>query len=315
MDKRIHIFFSCDNNYIPFLAVAIKSLEENASKNRLYQIVILHAKAISTENIKKIKSEFESDIFAIDFKDISAEIEKFSCKLYTRDYYTKTTYYRLLIPSLYPNIDKAIYLDSDIAVAGNIAEFFDTDIGDCYVGAIPDGSVQCIKCFQDYVQKRIGVKTYSEYFNAGILILNLAMLRKIDFENKFAKLLSLVKFEVAQDQDYLNVICNGHSKLLGFEWDAMPIMADKIAEKDIKIAHYNLTFKPWQIDNVPFENLFWKYAKMTSFYDQILSQKKSSVTKKDESTDNLIELTKKQAQDTKENQKIQKLVQSVLKGE
>ena len=37
-NSKIHIFFSCDDNYIPYLAVAIKSMQENASKDRFYKI-------------------------------------------------------------------------------------------------------------------------------------------------------------------------------------------------------------------------------------------------------------------------------------
>ena len=38
------------------------------------------------------------------------------------------TYYRLLAPSLLPNVEKAIYLDSDLVVCGDLAELFDVDV-------------------------------------------------------------------------------------------------------------------------------------------------------------------------------------------
>ena len=45
--KIIPLFFATDNNYIPFLAVALQSLLENASKDYFYKIYIL------TTNLKK----------------------------------------------------------------------------------------------------------------------------------------------------------------------------------------------------------------------------------------------------------------------
>ena len=42
MNREIPIFFSTDDNYIPYLDVAIHSLIENASKNFWYRIIVLN---------------------------------------------------------------------------------------------------------------------------------------------------------------------------------------------------------------------------------------------------------------------------------
>ena len=76
-----------------------------------------------------------------------------------------------------------------------------------------DAFVQSIDMLKPYVEKKIGVKN-KNYFNAGVLLMNLKELRKFDFKEKFLKLLSLVKFDVAQDQDYLNALCSGRVKML-----------------------------------------------------------------------------------------------------
>ena len=116
-------------------------------------------------------------------------IEDVKDKLYTRDYYTKTTYFRLFIPNLYPQYDKAIYLDSDIVVLGDIAKLYNEDIGDNLVAAVPDNVIQTNKVFQDYVERVVGIATYKNYFNAGMLLMNLDEMRKFDFQNKFLYLL------------------------------------------------------------------------------------------------------------------------------
>ena len=87
-------------------------------------------------------------------------IEKVKDKLYTRDYYTKTTYFRLFIPDLYPQYDKVLYLDSDIVVLGDIAELYNTNIKGNLVAAVPDDSVQTIPEFAEYVEKVVGVASY-----------------------------------------------------------------------------------------------------------------------------------------------------------
>ncbi len=296
--KVIPIFFAVDDGYVPFLAVALQSIIENSSKEYFYSIKILYTN-IEEENKKKIL-KYERENIKIEFVDLNYYIEDVKDKLYTRDYYTKTTYFRLFIPNLYPQYDKAIYLDSDIVVLGDIAKLYNEDIGDNLVAAVPDDVIQTNKVFQDYVERVVGIATYKNYFNAGMLLMNLDEMRKFDFQNKFLYLLGTVKFAVVQDQDYLNRLCKGRTKLLDKGWDRMPIPTDEIEEKDINLIHYNLTYKPWHFENVLYENFFWKYAKKTEYYDEI-QELKNKYTDEErfrdlEQYENLKKLAKKETE-------------------
>ena len=73
MIREIPIFFSTDDNYIPYLDVAIHSLIENASKSFQYRIIVLNT-GIEPDNITMVKQN-ECPGFAIDFVDISKSIE------------------------------------------------------------------------------------------------------------------------------------------------------------------------------------------------------------------------------------------------
>ena len=42
-----------------------------------------------------------------------------------------------------------------------------------------------------------------------------------------------------------------------------------------KLIHYNLFFKPWHYDNITYEEYFWKYAKESIYYEEILNIKKN----------------------------------------
>lgn len=263
----IPIFFAVDDGYIPFLAVALESLIENASKEYYYSIKILYTN-INEENKKKI-NKYKRENVNIEFVDLNYYIEKVKDKLYTRDYYTKTTYFRLFIPNLYPQYNKAIYLDSDIVVLGDIAELYNIEMGDNLVAAAPDDVIQSTKVFQEYAEKVVGVADYRNYFNAGILLMNLDEFRKFKFQEKFLYLLETIKFTVAQDQDYLNRLSKGKVKIIDKSWDKMPIANDNFDEKNIKIVHYNLAYKPWHYDNIKYKDYFWKYALKTEFADEI----------------------------------------------
>ena len=273
-NQVIPVFFTLDDNYIPFFAVALQSLVDNSSKENDYEIKVLYTKnGISEENQSKIKNKYEKENFTIEFVDVISFLEKIQDKLYTRDYYSNATYYRLLIPDLYPNYDKAIYLDSDMVILTDVANLYKIDLQDNLIAAVADGAVQTVPPFQEYVEKVVGMSDYNNYFNAGMLLMNLDALRKYKFQEKFLYMLKTLKFAVAQDQDYLNRICKGRVKILENSWNTMPggILEEK--ENNINIIHYNLSYKPWHFDNIMYQDYFWHYAKETDFYKDILKIK------------------------------------------
>lgn len=280
--EEIPIFFAVDDNYIPFLGVALKSLIENASKDYKYTIKILYT-AVSDSNIKKIMKN-ENECFNIEFVNLSSEVEKIRDKLYTRDYFSNTTYYRLLIPELYPEFNKVLYLDSDIVVLNDITKLYKTNIENKLLAAAPDDVIQTIDVFRNYAEKVVGVSNYENYFNAGILVMNLKELRASKFKERFMYLLSTTKFSVAQDQDYLNRLCKGNIVLIPKTWNKMPVSGDCIERSKINLVHYNLAFKPWKFDNTLYQEYFWKYAKKTEFYNEIL-EIKSNYTDEDRKRD------------------------------
>ena len=91
------IFFAVDDGYMPFLAVTLQSLVENASTDYYYLIKILYTN-ISEDNKERIK-KYERENVNIEFVDLNYYIGTIKDKLYTRDYYSKTTYFRLFIPN------------------------------------------------------------------------------------------------------------------------------------------------------------------------------------------------------------------------
>lgn len=296
MSKNIvPVFMAVDDGYIPFLGVALKSVIENSSKVNKYEIKILYTK-VSEENKNKIKA-YETENVSIEFVDLSSKLHEIEDKLYTRNYFSNTTYFRLFIPELYPEYDKAVYIDSDTVTLADIADLYNTDMGDNLIAGIPDGVVQAIPVFQEYVEKVVGVIDYNNYFNAGIIVMNLKALREYKFQEKFLYMLEKIKFEVAQDQDYMNRLCKGRVKLLGFEWNRMPAMGKR--EGTINLVHYNLGCKPWYFDDVLYQEYFWKYAKETEFYDEIRAMKSkytdADKEKDDANSSKLMELAKLEA--------------------
>lgn len=308
--NTVNLFFACDDGYIPFLAVALESIKQHRNKDRKYNIQVLNT-GLDANNKTKLTSSLEDTNFHIEFVDITSSVEAISKKLHTRDYYSKSTYFRLFIPELYPKIDKALYLDCDIILCTDVAELFDIEIKDNLVGAISDGFVKSVSRLHDYVTERIGVRTPADYFNAGVLLMNLKEMREADFENRFIDLIAKVTFNVAQDQDYLNVLCNGRRKSIGEEWNAMPGFTSCDDEK--KLIHFNLDNKPWHKDGVDFADLFWKYADNCCYAKEIreIRENYKESEKSLEETVNLIDIAEAQGKEDKINLEIREMLASI----
>ena len=267
MKTNIPIFFSIDDNYINYFLVTLSSLKEHANKNYNYTLYILYT-SLSLKS-KRMAKAYEDKNFKVSFVDMNKTINEISNVLCTRDYYTKTTYFRLFISDMFSNIDKALYLDSDICVLGDVSKLYETELLDNIVGAVPDQSVQLIDEFKTYVNKCLGLN-YSTYFNAGILVMNFKKMREIGFSKQVIDLLNTYEFKVAQDQDILNILCAGKTKIISSNWNQMPIGEKK---NNANIIHFNLIYKPWKMNDVMYEEIFWKYAIKSGRVSQILKEK------------------------------------------
>lgn len=260
----IPIFYASDSNYLPYLSVSLISLMKNANKNYKYNIYILHS-GINKDEQQPIL-DLANDIFNIEFVNVSERLNEVNGNLQLRDYYTGATYYRIFIANMFPNLDKAIYLDSDTIVLGDISKLYSYDLLDNYLGAISDKVVASHPVFQDYCKEVLGILP-NRYINAGILLMNLKKFKEDDFYSKFKDLLIEYKFCVAQDQDYLNVLCKDKIKYLPYSWNTMPVGGENKMLPNL--IHYNLTMKPWHYADIPYAGLFWKYAKESSYIDDI----------------------------------------------
>lgn len=271
MNKEIPIFFSTDDNYIPYLDVAVSSLIENASKEFNYRIIILNT-GLNGENVDKIKQN-ERNGFKIDFVDISRDVDKIKSRLKNVYHFSIVTYYRLFIASLFPQYDKVIYLDCDLVVLGDISELYHTELGDNILGAAPEQFVQNTQEFRSYAEQALGVDP-DRYVNAGVLLMNLAQFRKNKIEEKFVALITEHDFDLLDpDQAYLNYLCFGKIYVLPNGWNKEPMPL--VCEGEKNIVHYALYKKPWQYDDVMDGEHFWHYAKRSPFCEQICLNKQN----------------------------------------
>ena len=271
----IPIFYAIDDSYAKFVAVSIKSLIMNANNNYNYDINVIYEN-LSEENAKKLKS-LETDNVKIILTEMNENLSMITDRLGNRlrEYtFTLTIFFRLFIPVMFPKYHKCIYIDADTVIPGDISRLYNEDLEDNYLGCIVDKSTIDNEILASYFEEVVGIPR-DKYINSGVLLMNSKKLRELKIDEKFLDLYIKYGFDViAPDQDYINSMCYGHIKYLSDIYDAMPNPNNKEVEKPV-IIHYNLFLKPWQYENVQYYDYFWKYAKFTPYYDEILEIKNS----------------------------------------
>ena len=201
------------------------------------------------------------------------------------------------------------YLDCDIALCADAAALYDIDLGNDLCGAVSDAFVLSVNRLHGYVTNRVGVARPEDYFNAGVLLMNLKAMREYGFMERFGALLGAVRFDVAQDQDYLNAICRGRRRVIDGAWNRMP----GFGTGEPKLVHYNLDNKPWHKDGVEFADIFWHYSDKTAFADEIRRIKKCyrDSEKSAAETISLVDLAEAQGAAAHENKKIRETIERI----
>lgn len=282
--NEIPVFFAIDDFYAPYLCVALYSAIQNASSSRSYRAVILYQN-LKKEHRTRIK-RLETSNFAIDFIPMENGLEMITDHMSNRlrcDYFTLTIYFRLFIPAMFPQYDRAIYIDSDVLLKEDLAKLFDTDIGNHYLAGCVESSVANVPELTAYMANAVGVVS-TEYINSGVLLMDLKKLRELHLDTHFLHLLTTYHFDsIAPDQDYINAMCHGKIFYLDSRWNTTPDSSHAKKETPFLI-HYNLFSKPWAYDDIQYADDFWQIAKQTDYYEEIKAYK-ASYTEKQKRSD------------------------------
>ena len=264
---NIPLFFATDDNYLAFLAITLQSLWENSSREYAYDIYVLHS-GVREEFVEKIMRFNEKEGFTVRFVDVAEPLKKIAKHLHMRDYYTCTTYFRVFIAGMFPQYDKALYLDCDTVILGDISALYHYDLGNNLIAGAPCEGVNSFDVYREYVKEVDGLDP-DYFFNAGVILMNLKAFREEGFYEQFADLLQKYKFTLIQDEDYLNVLCQDRVLRLPRAWNKTPVGKDILPREELRIVHYLMTWKPWRYDDVPYAEYFWEYAIKTDFYDYV----------------------------------------------
>lgn len=237
--KSIHIFYATDNTYKSYLILAIKSVLKSANKNDNLHFYILAIGIFDKYNFEnELKSLKKIKFCKIEVIYINDNlIKEFPVTLHI----TTAAYLRYFITILKPKLKKCLYLDVDTIVLKSLYNFYNINLKKSYAGVVEDKL--SIK------DKKIRLKKFNikNYFNSGVMLLNLELIRK---NNLFERLLKESKYSKFMDQDVLNFVFNDKVIYLNDVYNYMPKnnKFQKINDKNITILHFAGTIKPWNIE-------------------------------------------------------------------
>ena len=289
-DDSVNICLSADDNYAPYLAVTIQSIKENADSD-FYDICVIDD-GISAQNKKRILSLVD-DTFSIRFIDIKPYLANVSRDVFvTNAHFTQASYFRLFIPQIFAKYAKILYLDCDLVVHHNLKELFAQDLGGKAVGAVLDIEMYRqyfikLGTIPDYLQNTLKMKSPKKYFQSGVLLLDIQKLRQMDFVAKALQRLQEIGNPRFVDQCVLNSLFDGDVCFLEPKWNVewhipyyiqfldrqLPedmYFAYMNSRKNPYIVHYCGGVKPWKDKEVDLADIWWKYARLTPFYEDFL---------------------------------------------
>lgn len=290
------IVFACSENFVPYLSVAIQSIVDNASNDRRYDIIVL-TRDLSPTSMVTLTRQTKNANVGIGFLDVDAALG--DIKLPHHGHFRPETYYRLLAPQLLPNVDKAIYLDSDLIVDSDIAELYDYDIQGFKLGATRDadtlGQIDGYDAtVGPYLHDELGMDDPHDYFQAGVLLMNLAELRRTVTAQEFLSI-STERMWRWLDQDVLNKVVNGEYVRIPMKWNylmdwqhlrrahivsnAAPDVREEYdeARRNARIVHFaGPDNRPWLYPDADGADLFWRYAQRSPYLEEIRAQLEDS---------------------------------------
>lgn len=264
----VNILVTLNSNYLYPLKVMLKSLFFNNPGN-IFAIYLIHTdiKEAELADIQQFIADNGQTLNVIKIAD------DYFDKAPTVFYYTKEMYYRLLAFKLLPEeLDRILYLDPDILVLNPVNGLYDLDMQDNFFAA----AYHDIPAVKKVNKLRLNLYDIDEYYNSGVLLMNLALQRQnIDehmifefVEKNHAKL-------IMPDQDVLNALFAKKIYPLDeklYNYDARYFRYYKISSNGFCNMNYvirNTIFlhfcgkrKPWKQDySGKFEALYKHYEK------------------------------------------------------
>lgn len=293
-DEGMTIVIASDNNFVPHLAALIESIKDSTPLQQKFQICVLDG-GISQKNRTLLGRQFHrkpthsGKIYFLDCSHLYTDVD-------VHMHFSTSTFYRIDLGRILPKHSRAIYIDCDTIVQGDLSQLWNMNLESKVIAAAPDlimknfvrnktpamkeaGGQPAGEYLQDHVQMG---NSADEYFQAGVIVFDLDRYRQLDTAEKALADLKSQKYWFL-DQDILNKYLVGKVKFLDTSWNCVNMVMDILpglstewaakAKEDFaspKIIHYaGFEAKPWNNHKAPWAEIYWQYLRLTYWYENV----------------------------------------------
>jgi len=160
----MNICMALDNNIIYQTLVSMTSALEN-NKNNILSYNLLLSNDFNKENIHIFESLKGNYSVIINYYIIPKIFDNF--RAWTHG--THCHYYKIIIPFLFPHLERILYLDSDTLIFKDLSKMYNSNFNHNFIL----GS----QAHDKYIMKRFNIKL-KVLVNAGVILFNIKKIRK-----------------------------------------------------------------------------------------------------------------------------------------
>ena len=288
-ERSIPVVFAANDAFVPMLSACMQSIIEHYDINYNYDFVVLHTNISETNRKELLRMVKSFTNLSLRFFNVDFLIYDYNLK--ANAHISVETYYRFLIQEVLQGYDKILYLDCDLIANYDITELYKTNIDGYLLAAARDpdflGQINGANHnTQKYCRDQFHMKDPYNYFQAGVLLFNNKEMKKAHSLEEWLTYASH-KY-LYNDQDVLNLYCEGKIKYLDMSWNMITDCAHtrvkevisyapsyiqeeyKKAHSNPKLIHYAGFMKPWFNPTEDYAHYFWYYLRKTPFYEELI---------------------------------------------
>lgn len=273
-----NIALICDDNYSLPTAVCIQSIIDNTFTidNTIVHVCTFGLtkdnqktiQSLSCEKVRVVIDQFIQD----DYTDLLNQVNQ-------KTHVSLAALIKFEMPNRFKELDRILYLDSDIIIKKDISGIFETDLSHSYLAASFE--------FWNYLNYRnYSLKNDYDidfYFNSGVMLFNLEKMRADNITQKLWDYKINHAKTPLMDQESFNALCGSTAVHLSIKWNFNPVFAthkniihinaiygekyDSVQSMldDVIIIHYvGKKDKPWNYSN----------AHMVEYWDKAFENSK-----------------------------------------
>ncbi len=277
---EVNIAFTVDNDNLDQVAVVVASILAHSSEPAALCFFVIFDGLVDVAE-QKIRgwSVKPPNLTLVPFENAFAGRTRLG-------HISTTALLRTQLPNALPDLDRVLYLDADIVVRRDIAELYRSDLDGNPVGGIVDlGMYMWLRRdtihgdfkMNDYLV-RLGLDPrQSQYVNSGVLLMDLAALRNLNFSAEAISFSNERGAElITMDQCLINSVLLGRIATLDPRWNACGHMMSRsrhhhyiprrlqpnvrLQKDDPWLIHYTGKYKPWNAAEVWRGSDWWAHA-------------------------------------------------------